>query len=64
MTRICRSRMLNVDADLSPNLVLSDGSKRPWIVNPMGIEKDFPAWGIAFAILPVPWQLWSLVPWF
>ena len=47
-------RMLSVDADFAPNLVLADGvSKRPWIVNPMGIEKDFPAWGIAYAILPV-----------
>ena len=47
-------RMLSVDADFSPNLVLSDGSKRPWIVNPMGIEKDFPAWGIAYSVLPAP----------
>ncbi|CAE7233036.1 SLC4A1 [Symbiodinium pilosum] len=45
-------RMLSVDADFSPNLVLSDGSKRPWIVNPTGIDKPFPAWGIAFAVLP------------
>lgn len=45
-------RMLQVDADLSPNLVLADGSKRPWIVNPAGIDKPFPAWGIAFAVLP------------
>ena len=45
-------RMLSVDADFSPNLVLSDGSKRPWVVNPMGIERDFPAWAIAYAILP------------
>ena len=46
-------RMLQVDADFSPNLVLSDGSKRPWIVNPAGIEKPFPAWAIPYAILPV-----------
>ncbi|CAE7231229.1 SLC4A4 [Symbiodinium natans] len=45
-------RMLSVDADFSPNLVLSDGSKRPWVVNPMGIERSFPAWAIAYAILP------------
>ncbi|CAE7529263.1 SLC4A4 [Symbiodinium necroappetens] len=45
-------RMLQVDADFSPNLVLSDGSKRPWIVNPSGIDRPFPAWGIAYAILP------------
>ncbi|CAE7369711.1 Slc4a1, partial [Symbiodinium sp. KB8] len=45
-------RMLQVDADFSPNLVLSDGSKRPWIVNPAGIDRPFPAWGIAYAILP------------
>ena len=46
--------MLQVDAELSPSLVLSDGSKRPWIVNPSGIDRPFPAWGIAYAILPVP----------
>ncbi|CAE7741489.1 SLC4A4 [Symbiodinium sp. CCMP2456] len=45
-------RMLQVDADLSPNLVLADGSKRPWVVNPSGIERPFPAYGIAYAILP------------
>ncbi|CAE7211681.1 Slc4a1, partial [Symbiodinium sp. CCMP2456] len=45
-------RMLQVDADFSPNLVLADGSKRPWIVNPAGIDQPFPAWGIAYAILP------------
>eukprot|EP00439_Symbiodinium_sp_Y106_P087414 s60_g51.t1 len=45
-------RMLNVEAELAPALALSTGEKRPWVVNPMGIEKDFPAWGIAYAILP------------
>ena len=25
---------------------------RPWIVNPMGVHKPFPAWGIAFTALP------------
>ena len=45
-------RMLSVDADFSPNLVLSDGSKRPWIVNPAGIDRPFPAWGIGYAVLP------------
>ena len=45
-------RMLQVDADFAPNLSLSDGSKRPWIVNPAGIDRPFPAWGIAYAVLP------------
>ncbi|CAE7490800.1 SLC4A4, partial [Symbiodinium sp. CCMP2456] len=45
-------RMLQVDADFSPNLSLSDGSKRPWIINPAGMDRSFPAWGIAYAILP------------
>ena len=40
-------RMLNVEAELAPALTLATGEKRPWVVNPMGIEKDFPAWGIA-----------------
>ena len=26
--------------------------KRPWIVNPNGIEQEFPAWAIAFAMVP------------
>ena len=39
-------RMLTVDAELSPSLTLATGEKRNWIVNPMGIEKDFPLWGI------------------
>merc|ERR1711998_703276 len=25
---------------------------RPWIVNPMGVHKPFPGWGIAFTALP------------
>ena len=41
-----------MDADFAPNLSLSDGSKRPWIVNPAGIDRPFPAWGIAYAVLP------------
>ncbi|CAK9046092.1 unnamed protein product, partial [Durusdinium trenchii] len=45
-------RMLNVEAELEPALTLSTGAKRPWIVNPMGIETEFPVWGIFFAILP------------
>ena len=44
--------MLQVDADFAPTLSLSDGSKRPWIVNPAGIDRPFPAWGIAYAVLP------------
>ena len=45
-------RMLQVDAELEPNLQLASGEKRPWVVNPSGIETEFPAWGIAFAIIP------------
>ncbi|CAE7261702.1 SLC4A9, partial [Symbiodinium sp. CCMP2456] len=26
--------------------------KRPWIINPAGMDRPFPAWGIAYAILP------------
>lgn len=44
--------MLTVEADFQPTLQMESGSKRPWLVNPMGIEHDFPAWGIPFAILP------------
>merc|ERR1719160_433643 len=28
------------------------GDVRPWIINPMGMEKDFPVWGIFFSIGP------------
>ncbi|CAJ1393605.1 unnamed protein product [Effrenium voratum] len=45
-------RMLTVDAEFAPALSLSDGSKRPWIVNPAGIDRPFPAWAIAYAIIP------------
>ena len=45
-------RMLQVDAEFAPNLALASGEKRPWVVNPSGIETEFPAWGIAFAIVP------------
>ena len=45
-------RMLQVDAEFAPNLELASGEKRPWVVNPSGIETEFPAWGIAFAIVP------------
>ncbi|CAK9084984.1 unnamed protein product [Durusdinium trenchii] len=45
-------RMLSVEAELAPALTLSSGAKRPWIVNPMGIETEFPVWGIFFAIVP------------
>ena len=45
-------RMLQVDAEFAPNLELASGEKRPWVVNPAGIETEFPAWGIAFAIVP------------
>eukprot|EP00434_Breviolum_minutum_P041175 symbB.v1.2.036624.t2/scaffold5204.1/size38591/3 len=45
-------RMLEVDTNLSPTLLLASGEKRPWIVNPNGIEQEFPAWAIAFAMVP------------
>ena len=45
-------RMLEVDTNLSPTLLLASGEKRPWIVNPNGIEQEFPGWAIAFAMVP------------
>mmetsp|Transcript_49253 Transcript_49253/g.88570 ORF Transcript_49253/g.88570 Transcript_49253/m.88570 type:complete len:582 (+) Transcript_49253:99-1844(+) len=45
-------RTLQVEADFAPTLELEGGGKRSWIVNPAGIEREFPAWGIAYAILP------------
>jgi multidrug transporter EmrE-like cation transporter len=31
---------------------MSDGSARDWIINPMGMQKDFPVWGIFFTAVP------------
>ena len=47
-------RMLEVDTEtISPTLTLTGSTeKRPWIVNPNGIETEFPGWGIAFAMVP------------
>jgi len=33
-------------------MTLASGEKRAWVVNPNGIEQEFPAWGIAFAMVP------------
>ena len=44
-------RMLPMDADFAPSLYV-DGSKRSWIVNPAGIERPFPVWGLVYAIFP------------
>jgi len=45
---------LRVPAGIRPTLNLSDGSPRPWLVNPMGIERPFPVWGI---FLTIPFAL-------
>ena len=45
-------RMLSVDTNFSPNLILKSGEKRPWLVNPSGYDTDFPVWGIFFAMVP------------
>ena len=45
-------RMLEVDTTFSPTMTLASGEKRAWVVNPNGIEQEFPAWGIAFAMVP------------
>jgi len=44
---------LEVPTTIEPTFVdpLTNAT-RPWIVNPMGTHKPFPAWGIAFTALP------------
>jgi hypothetical protein len=44
--------LLKMPDRFEPTMKLSDGKVRPWIVNPFGVEKDFPVWGIFFAIGP------------
>ena len=45
-------RMLTVDTNFSPNLTLASGEKRPWLVSPMGYDREFPVWAIFASILP------------
>ncbi|CAE7601286.1 Slc4a1 [Symbiodinium natans] len=45
-------RMLPMDDDFAPSLTVEGGGKRSWIVNPAGIDRPFPAWGVAYAIFP------------
>jgi len=44
--------LLKMPDRFEPTMKLSDGKVRPWIVNPMGVETDFPVWGIFFSIGP------------
>ena len=39
--------MLPMDDDFAPSLTVEGGGKRSWIVNPAGIDRPFPAWGVA-----------------
>eukprot|EP00277_Geminigera_cryophila_P043517 CAMPEP_0173070030 /NCGR_PEP_ID=MMETSP1102-20130122/8372_1 /TAXON_ID=49646 /ORGANISM="Geminigera sp., Strain Caron Lab Isolate" /LENGTH=713 /DNA_ID=CAMNT_0013938217 /DNA_START=39 /DNA_END=2181 /DNA_ORIENTATION=+ len=44
---------LQVPSTIAPTYVNPvTNQTRPWIVNPMGTNKPFPAWGIAFTALP------------
>jgi hypothetical protein len=43
---------LNMPEKFEPTVKLSDGTVRPWVVNPFGMETDFPVWGIFFTALP------------
>ena len=44
---------LEVPATVEPTYVdPMTNTTRPWIVNPMGVHKPFPGWGIAFTALP------------
>lgn len=43
---------LKMPETFEPTMVKSDGTKRDWFINPLGIEKDFPTWAIFWTILP------------
>jgi hypothetical protein len=43
---------LNMPEKFEPTMKLSDGTARPWVVNPFGMETNFPVWGIFFTALP------------
>jgi len=44
--------MLQISGSFQPTLVLPSGVTRSWLVSPLGVEGDFPAWAIFFAALP------------
>jgi len=41
---------LNVPDSIRPTLSLSNGEPRPWVVNPMGTERELPSWAPVFAV--------------
>jgi hypothetical protein len=52
-------KRLSIPDKFEPTMKLSDGTARPWLVNPFGMERDFPIWGIFFAAIPAV-GLWIL----
>jgi hypothetical protein len=45
-------KKLSMPDKFEPTMRMSDGSARDWIINPMGMQKDFPVWGIFFTAVP------------
>lgn len=43
---------LSLPEKFEPTMKLSDGTVRPWLINPFGMERDFPVWGIFFTAFP------------
>jgi hypothetical protein len=43
---------LNLPEKFEPTMKLSDGTVRPWVINPFGMERGFPVWGIFFTAFP------------
>eukprot|EP00927_Polykrikos_kofoidii_P004628 TRINITY_DN1182_c0_g1_i7.p1 TRINITY_DN1182_c0_g1~~TRINITY_DN1182_c0_g1_i7.p1 ORF type:complete len:584 (-),score=81.76 TRINITY_DN1182_c0_g1_i7:483-2234(-) len=43
---------LKMPDSFEPTMEISPGQKRPWIINPFGMEKEFPTWAIFFTIGP------------
>merc|ERR550532_3740593 len=52
-------KRLSIPDKFEPTMKLKDGSTRPWLVNPFGMEEDFPFWGILFTAVPAV-GLWIL----
>jgi len=45
-------KKLNMPEKFEPTMKMTDGTVRPWIIDPFGMEKDFPVWGIFFCAIP------------
>jgi len=45
-------KTLSMPDEFEPTMKMPSGEPRAWFINPMGMQKDFPMWGILFSALP------------